>query len=123
MFENNLGGLVWLLASGALFYLIMRKGGCGMHAGHSHEHEHGHGGDVGAEGEGHSGQTQRSERDPVCGMPVDPARAEGTRTSMGRTFYLCSKACLEKFDRDPAAYAHQAMSDSPRPEPRRHAGC
>lgn len=59
MGRNNLGGLVWLLASGALFYLMMRKGGCGMHAGHSHEQRPRHGGDAGVEGEGHSGQERR----------------------------------------------------------------
>jgi YHS domain-containing protein len=116
---DNLGGLAWLLAFGALFYWMMKKGGCGMghsHAGHSHEEEHRHGGDVGEEGTGRSGppaQEREGDRDPVCGMRVDPARAAGTRSSMGRTFYLCSKECLEKFDRDPMTYARRAIESAP----------
>lgn len=122
---NNLGGLVWLLAFGALFYWMMRKGGCGVHTGRSHELGHGHGG-PGAEGGGHSGQMPREseqDRDPVCGMPVDPAHAAGTRISMGQTFHLCSKECLEKFDRDPTTNAHRAIEDSSRSGSRRHACC
>jgi YHS domain-containing protein len=46
-------------------------------------------------------------------MPVDPARAAGTRSVMNRTFYLCSNDCLAKFDRDPMTYAKRAMEAVP----------
>jgi Cu+-exporting ATPase len=43
--------------------------------------------------------------DPVCGMEIEPKSAFATRQHMGRTFYLCSQSCLEKFDADPHRYA------------------
>lgn len=113
---NSIRGLLWLLGIGALFYWMMRKGGCGMSSGHSHGggHVHGGGGTLGstdhARREEHE---QEPVRDPVCGMQVDPERAAGTRTATGRTFYLCSKACLEKFDRDPEGYARRAVEHEP----------
>jgi P-type Cu+ transporter len=42
--------------------------------------------------------------DPVCGMRVDPARAAGSRTHEGRTYYFCSRGCVERFAADPAAF-------------------
>ena len=44
------------------------------------------------------------ERDVVCGMDVDPAKAAGKSEYNGKTFYFCSKACKTKFDADPAKY-------------------
>ncbi len=126
---TNLGGLAWLLAGGAVFYLMMRRGGCGMggHAHHGHQHEERGPADVPRPPE----RAAAGERDPVCGMPVDPARAAGTRNVMGRTFYLCSKDCLDKFDRDPMSYAHRDMEAVPsaatasaqQPHAHRHGGC
>ena len=45
------------------------------------------------------------EKDVVCGMQVDPAKAAAASEYMGKTFYFCSKACKEKFDANPSAYA------------------
>jgi Cu+-exporting ATPase len=44
------------------------------------------------------------EKDVVCGMQVDPARAAGTSEYNGRTYYFCSKACKAKFDANPGQY-------------------
>ena len=38
-----------------------------------------------------------AERDPVCGMSVNPAKAAGVVEYEGRKFYFCSKGCAEKF--------------------------
>ena len=38
-----------------------------------------------------------TERDPVCGMYVDPARARGSAEYQGKPFYFCSPRCLERF--------------------------
>jgi YHS domain-containing protein len=38
--------------------------------------------------------------DPVCGMTVGKASATATRTLDGVTYYFCSIACAEAFDRD-----------------------
>ncbi len=43
-------------------------------------------------------------KDPVCGMEIDPIRAVGSREKDGKTYYFCSKACEQKFDRDPKPF-------------------
>jgi Cu+-exporting ATPase len=45
------------------------------------------------------------EKDVVCGMQVDPAKAAGTSEYNGKTWYFCSKGCKAKFDANPAQYA------------------
>jgi Cu+-exporting ATPase len=49
-------------------------------------------------------QPSPTERDPVCGMAVDPARAKATHEHAGKTYYFCSRGCQEKFSADPAKY-------------------
>ncbi len=44
------------------------------------------------------------EKDPVCGMTVDPARAKATHEHAGKTYYFCCTGCKEKFSADPAKY-------------------
>ncbi|HEX2916390.1 MAG TPA: heavy metal translocating P-type ATPase [Chloroflexia bacterium] len=51
--------------------------------------------------------------DPVCGMEVDLERAAGSRRLAGKTYYFCSKSCLDAFDREatppspPAVESHK----------------
>ena len=45
------------------------------------------------------------EKDVVCGMQVDPAKAAGSSQYNGKTFYFCSKACKTKFDANPTLFA------------------
>ena len=45
------------------------------------------------------------EKDVVCGMQVDPAKAAGTSQHNGKTYYYSSKGCKTKFDANPAQYA------------------
>ncbi len=45
------------------------------------------------------------ERDVVCGMDVDPAKAAATSEYNGRTYYFCAKVCKHKFDAEPQKYA------------------
>lgn len=54
------------------------------------------------------------EKDPVCGMLVDPQQAAGQRTVEGRTYYLCSADCLKRFDQAPR---HYAKADAPQKNP------
>jgi Cu+-exporting ATPase len=44
------------------------------------------------------------EKDPVCGMQVDPAKAAGSSERNGKTYYFCSPRCKQKFDADPKQY-------------------
>ncbi|TLZ65270.1 MAG: YHS domain-containing protein [Methanobacteriota archaeon] len=45
------------------------------------------------------------EKDPVCGMMVDPKRSAGTSSMGGKTYYFCSVGCKATFDRNPAKFA------------------
>jgi YHS domain-containing protein len=45
------------------------------------------------------------EKDVVCGMQVDPAKAAGTSQYNGQTYYFCSQSCKTKFDANPAQFA------------------
>ncbi len=44
------------------------------------------------------------ERDPVCGMSVDPRTASFTHDLDGTTYYFCSAGCRSKFKGDPERY-------------------
>ncbi len=45
------------------------------------------------------------ERDPVCGMKVDPTTKDGARgESRGRTVYFCSEQCKREFETNPSRY-------------------
>ncbi len=44
------------------------------------------------------------EKDPVCGMMIDPATAAGKSDYMGKTYYFCATGCKTEFDADPAKY-------------------
>jgi len=45
------------------------------------------------------------EKDVVCGMQVDPAKAAGTSQYNGKTYYFCATSCKTKFDNNPSQYA------------------
>ena len=44
------------------------------------------------------------ERDPVCGMQVDPAAARAKSEYRGRTYYFCCAGCAKKFEASPEEY-------------------
>jgi Cu+-exporting ATPase len=44
------------------------------------------------------------ERDPVCGMTVDPQEAAGKADYEGNTYYFCSKGCAQRFSKEPAKF-------------------
>ena len=50
------------------------------------------------------------ERDPVCGMTVDPSRAKATAEHGGKRYYFCSQGCATKFRADPEHYLNQSVS-------------
>lgn len=60
------------------------------------------------------------EKDVVCGMQVDPAKAAGSSQYNGKTFYFCSKACKTKFDANPTLFAKWPSAAAfPAPMPKR----
>lgn len=44
------------------------------------------------------------ERDPVCGMNVNPATAKHVHEHAGKKFYFCCGGCAEKFKTNPEKY-------------------
>ena len=44
------------------------------------------------------------EKDVVCGMQVDPAKAAGSSEYKGKTYYFCANSCKAKFDANPENY-------------------
>jgi YHS domain-containing protein len=44
------------------------------------------------------------QRDPVCGMMVDPANAAGESTYGNTTYYFCSENCRQRFEANPTAF-------------------
>ena len=44
------------------------------------------------------------EKDPICGMYVDPKSADSFSEIDGVNYYFCCSGCKEKFEAEPAAY-------------------
>ena len=51
-----------------------------------------------------SNPTPALERDPVCGMNVNPATAKHTHEHAGKTYYFCCAGCANKFKANPQGY-------------------
>ena len=50
--------------------------------------------------------------DPVCGMRIDSSKAVAIRDTTKGLVYLCSPACVEKFDATPEKFAGHAPSQA-----------
>ena len=44
------------------------------------------------------------EKDPVCGMDVDPKTAVAKSEYKGKTYYFCAPGCKNAFDKNPEKY-------------------
>ena len=44
------------------------------------------------------------DKDPVCGMDVDPSTAKDTADYQRKTYYFCAPSCRQAFEADPARY-------------------
>jgi Cu+-exporting ATPase len=75
---------------------------------------------------GHSSAVKESgskEKDPVCGMSVNPSTAKFKTDYQGKTYYFCCGGCEEKFKAAPEKYLKAApavsslvaLGQSPRP--------
>ncbi|MGE5610912.1 MAG: YHS domain-containing protein, partial [Bacillota bacterium] len=59
--------------------------------------------------EKHGGESKLMT-DPVCGMTVDPNKAQHTAEYEGRSFVFCSSSCYERFREEPSRYVHGSAS-------------
>ena len=51
------------------------------------------------------------EKDPTCGMEVDPATAPKSEYK-GKNYYFCSASCKETFDKEPEKYVKEESEGS-----------
>src|SRR5437762_2473814 len=67
-----------------------------------------------------------TERDPVCGMNVNPSTAKNIHEHAGKAYYFCCPGCVEKFKANPQVYLTKpssnlvmlGMAAKPAPHPR-----
>ncbi len=62
--------------------------------------------------------TSEQDRDPVCGMDVDPAKPAARLTHEGKYYLFCSQSCADKFQTDPQKYLSpkpKSQADSAKP--------
>ncbi len=46
-------------------------------------------------------QSVTKQKDPVCGMQVEPGQAAASSEHSGKTYHFCSSGCKTKFDKAP----------------------
>jgi YHS domain-containing protein len=44
------------------------------------------------------------EKDPLCGMDVDPSSTNHTSECNGKTYYFCAPGCKKAFEAEPQKY-------------------
>jgi len=91
--------------TGSLTYICELKGAA-LHIMASHEHHHHHHDHAGHDhgSVGGVALADRTVRDPVCGMSVDPHAGKPSAEHGGRTFHFCSAGCRAKFEAAPEKY-------------------
>ncbi len=55
------------------------------------------------------GGKSKMEKDPVCGMDVDPKTAPAKSVYQGKTYYFCSLGCKRDFDKEPQKYIKSSL--------------
>lgn len=90
--------IIYFIFWGALFYFMMRMGGCCGPSGHQHGKEAHEGNEDTAK---FKGVTQMA-KDPVCGMDVEEGNL--CSTYEGKKYCFCSQVCKKAFDKEPSRY-------------------
>jgi Cu+-exporting ATPase len=52
------------------------------------------------------------EKDPVCGMEIEPETAAAKSEYEGKTYYFCAPGCKAAFDKEPQKYAGKQGKES-----------
>ena len=60
--------------------------------------------------------SRATEKDPVCGMDVDPTTAKHRAEFEGKTYYFCAAGCRQKFLSHPEQYIHRTPRAAVVPE-------
>jgi Cu+-exporting ATPase len=55
---------------------------------------------------------EKVERDPVCGMSVDPSKAAAQVEHGGKTYYFCAPGCAKRFQQAPEKYLQPAKAQT-----------
>ncbi len=61
----------------------------------------------------HPPAPENTERDPVCGMSVDPATARHRTEHAGTQYFFCGARCLERFSAEPERFVGGAQPAPP----------
>jgi len=77
--------------------------GDGAHAGH-----HNHGADPA------KADPNKTARDPVCGMSVNPETSRHRFDYNGATYHFCCNGCRTRFEADPLKYLDRSKSEAPK---------
>ncbi|MBV8926550.1 MAG: heavy metal translocating P-type ATPase [Bradyrhizobium sp.] len=72
------------------------------------ETAHAHGSRTGGEEQHRHGGAAKTERDPVCGMNVNPETSKHRFEHNGTTYHFCCSGCRTRFEADPAKYLDKA---------------
>lgn len=57
------------------------------------------------------------EKDPVCGMTINPQHAAANIMYKGQKVYFCSLICRTMFEREPEKYVKSAEAESEQGKP------
>ncbi len=60
------------------------------------------------------------ERDPICGMTVDPEKAAAKVEHAGASYYFCSQGCAARFEKEPEKFLRAAGAVGKVPSPDAH---
>jgi len=52
------------------------------------------------------------EKDPVCGMDVDPKNAAAKSEYHGKTYYFCSLGCKKEFEKNPGKFLEISKTEN-----------
>src|ERR1700688_2064569 len=55
------------------------------------------------------------ERDPVCGMSVDPEKAKAKVERGGKSYYFCSTGCAKRFEQAPGQFLSATAPETASP--------
>jgi Cu+-exporting ATPase len=88
------------------------------------ETAHAHGGDAGHRHHHHShhADAEKTARDPVCGMSVNPEASKHRFEHDGTTYHFCCNGCRTKFAAEPTKYLDKAKAEAEATQERVPAG-